>query len=158
MNQKHGTRLNSGSAGYCFLDFDLNDHRAKLASAAAFVDAIDARYGFTSKDLRLLGGSEIARIPDLISMDHEWCGKAAGVEVRPPVAGNRVVVQLYWDVAQLACENFSTLCANGSLLPGSTDKKAKPAPIGESGKPLTYRKSTVHRAVPKFIVQGGDVR
>jgi hypothetical protein len=151
--------LNCSNAGYCFLDFDLNDHRAKLATAAAFVDATDSRYGFSSKDLRLLGGSELSRIEDLIATDHEWSSRASstGVEVRPPQAGNRVVVKLNWDTAPLACENFATLCANGSILPGSTEKKAKPAPVGESGKPLTYRKSTVHRVLPKFIIQGGDV-
>ena len=151
--------LNSSSASFCFLDFDLGNYREKLATAAAFVDATDSRYGFSSKDLKLLGGSEVSRIKDLISTDHEWSAKAAcmGVEIRPPVAGNRIVIRLYWDVAPMACENFATLCANGSLLPGSTKKKAKPAPIGESGKPLTYRKSIVHRVVPKFIIQGGDV-
>ena len=32
----------------------------------------------------------------------------------------------------------------------------KPAPIGESGKPLSYKNCNVHRIVPGFIVQGGD--
>lgn len=44
----------------------------------------------------------------------------------------------------MACENFATLCAS-----------AKP-PVGQCGKPLTYRKSVVHRVVPGFCVQGGD--
>ena len=58
-------------------------------------------------------------------------------------------------MAPIACENFATLCANGSM---GTGGKTVPAPIGESGKPLTYRSSTVHRIIPGFIVQGGDVR
>lgn len=161
MAAPHG--WNASNASYCYLDFDLDDHRCKLATAAAFVDATNSRYGFSSKDLRLLGGSEVARIPELLASDHEWAGKP--VQVRPPPAGNRVVVRLFWDVAPLACENFATLCANGSppphaFGPGATtsnEKKAKPAPVGESGKPLTYRGSTVHRVVPKFIIQGGDV-
>ena len=148
--------INAENTSFCFLDFDIADHRAQLATAAAFVNATDARYGFSSKDLRLLGGSELSRIEDLIATDHEWSSKTGNLQVRPPPAGNRIVVRLFWDVAPLACENFATLCANGSLLPGSSDKKAKPAPVGESGKPLTYRNSTVHRVVPKFIVQGGD--
>ena len=149
------TGLNASNSSYCYLDFDLDHHRSKLATAAAFVHATDSRYGFSSKDLRLLGGSEVARIPDLMASDHDWAGRE--VEVRPPPAGNRVVVRLFWDVAPLACENFATLCANGSLLPASKEKKAKPAPVGESGKPLTYRGSIVHRVEPKFIIQGGDV-
>ena len=59
-----------------------------------------------------------------------------------------IVLRLLWDQAPLACENFATLCANGS--------DGKPAPVGQSGKPLTYRQSTVHRVVPGFVVQGGD--
>ena len=44
---------------YCFIDLDLNNHRSKLATAAAFVDATDSRYGFSSKNLIALGGSEV---------------------------------------------------------------------------------------------------
>ena len=47
-----------------------SNYRSKLALAAAFVDATDSRYGFSSNDLRLLGGSELSRIEDLISSDH----------------------------------------------------------------------------------------
>jgi len=146
-------RLNAENASHCFLDFDIDNHRSKLAKAAAFVHATDSRYGFSSKDIRKLGGSELGRIQDLISTDHEWSGSE--IEVKPPSSGNRVVLQLYWDVAPIACENFATLCANGSM---GTGGKTVPAPIGESGKPLTYRSSTVHRIIPGFIVQGGDVR
>lgn len=59
----------------------------------------------------------------------------------------------------MACENFATLCTNGgnSLdFTKNNSKKAKPAPIGESGKELTYRNSTIHRVIKGFIVQGGD--
>jgi len=41
-----------------------------LNLAAAFVDATDSRYGFSSKDIRKLGGSELSRINDLIASDH----------------------------------------------------------------------------------------
>ena len=76
-----------------------------------------------------------------------------------PPYGSRIVFKLYWEIAPLACENFATLCTNGDPLPGATDgnKKPKPAPIGESGKPLTYRHSTIHRVVKGFIFQGGDI-
>ena len=65
---------------------------------------------------------------------------------------------MYWDVAPLACENFATLCTNGgnSLDIGNSSKKIKPAPIGESGKELTYRNSIIHRVEKGFIIQGGD--
>ena len=64
-------------------------------------------------------------------------------------------MKLFWDIAPLACENFATLCANGSAF-GDSKGKAKPPPLGESGKPLTYRDSKVHRVIPGFILQGGD--
>ena len=52
-------------------------------------------------------------------------------------------------------KNFATLCTNGnnSL---KKEKKVKPAPIGDSGKPLTYKNSMIHRLVDKSFVQGGD--
>ena len=135
----------------------MDNHRRKLATAAAFVNATDSRYGFSSKDLRQLGGSELSRIKDLISMDHgacvclvswsartrwirlmnahifttahnfthltEWSSKnddCGGIEIRPPASACRIVVQLFWDVAPLACENFATLCANANIIQNST--------------------------------------
>ena len=65
--------INAESSRYCFLDLDINGYRQKLGLAAAFVEATDTRYGFSSKDLRNLGGSEVARIPELISQDHGEC-------------------------------------------------------------------------------------
>ena len=41
-----------------------------ITQTAAFVDATDSRYGFCSKDLRKLGGSELSRIHELMSNDH----------------------------------------------------------------------------------------
>lgn len=139
--------VNSDNAQYCFIDLDLDRYRRKLATGGAFVAATDLTYGFSSKDLLSLGGSELSRLKELISTDHEWAARdteCGGIAIRPPMEGNRIVVKLYWDVAPLACENFATLCSNGGpTLPG--DGKIKPAPIGESGKPLTYRGCNVHR-------------
>jgi len=155
-------QVNAATCTYAFVDLDINTHRRKLGTAAAFVDATDTRYGHSSKDLLSLGGSELSRLEDLIANDHEWSAKAkGGIETRPPPCGNRIVVKLLWEVAPLACENFATLCLNGGLLPsqqvqGGKAKKIKPLPIGESGKPLSYRSSTVHRIVPGFVVQAGD--
>mmetsp|Transcript_26632 Transcript_26632/g.57791 ORF Transcript_26632/g.57791 Transcript_26632/m.57791 type:complete len:412 (+) Transcript_26632:145-1380(+) len=158
-------KVNSQTCAYAYLDFDINAHRQKFSTAAAFVDATDTRYGHSSKDLLCLGGSELSRLGELIDNDHEWSDRArglGGIEVRPQKSGSRIVVKLYWDVAPLACENFATLCLNGGKLPSAdnedikSSKKVKPAPMGESGKPLSYRNSTVHRIVPGFIVQAGD--
>mmetsp|Transcript_66 Transcript_66/g.91 ORF Transcript_66/g.91 Transcript_66/m.91 type:complete len:414 (-) Transcript_66:47-1288(-) len=152
--------VNSKTCQLCYIDFDINNHRENLSLAAAFVDATDSRYGFSNKHLLKLGGSELSRIKDSLLMDHEWGTKAADetVVTKLPQYGSRVIFRLYWDVAPLACENFATLCVNGgtSLDICNNSKKPKPAPIGESGKALTYRKSTIHRVVPGFVVQGGD--
>lgn len=149
--------INEKTCPYCYLDLDVNHHRRKLATGAAFVDGTDSRYGLSSKDLRKLGGSELSRIHDLISADHEWSAKdkaCGGTEIRPPTVGSRIVVKLNWDVAPLACENFGTLCSNGSS--SSSLVGGKPASIGESGKPFSYRNSIIHRVIPQFILQGGD--
>jgi len=142
----------SETATYCYLDFDLDGYRAKLARGAAFVAATDTRYGFSNSHLLRLGGAEIAhRVMECYGMDHEWGsdnGQTLFIATRPPKVGNRIIVRLFWDQAPLACENFATLCAQGS--------DGKPAPVGQSGKPLTYRNSNVHRVVSGFIVQGGD--
>lgn len=147
---------------YCFLDFDLNNSRKRLATCAAFVDSTNITYGLSSKNLLECGGSEISRLKELISTDHEWsknddlCG---GILTQPPPEGNRIVIKLYWDVAPMACENFATLCSNGSTpvtKPGEKAGKAKPIPKGDSGKPLSYRGCNVHRVIPGFILQSGD--
>ena len=154
-------QVNEETCRFAYLDFDINNHRQKLATAANFVDATDTRYGHSSKDLLRLGGSELSRLEELVANDHEWSSKARdGIETRPPSCGNRIIVKLYWDVAPMACGNFATLCLNGSLLPSQHlqggKAKIKPPPIGECGKPLTYRKSVVHRIEKGFVVQAGD--
>jgi cyclophilin family peptidyl-prolyl cis-trans isomerase len=155
--------INASTAPFCYIDLDIDNHRSKLARCAAFVASTNSRYGFSSSDLRQLGGSEVARIPDLFATDHEWQNRcssssishsddSSGIAVKPPQAGNRMVIRLYWDVAPLACENFATLCWNGSSYLG----KQIPTPIGESGKPLSYRNSIVHRIQTEFVLQAGD--
>mmetsp|Transcript_2700 Transcript_2700/g.5218 ORF Transcript_2700/g.5218 Transcript_2700/m.5218 type:complete len:334 (+) Transcript_2700:244-1245(+) len=82
-----------------------------------------------------------------------------GIVTKLPSQGSRIIFRLLWDIAPLACENFATLCTNGGNSLDSNcsgSKKNIPAPVGESGKELTYRNSSIHRVVPKFIVQGGD--
>lgn len=62
--------MDAKTAEFCFLDIDINHFRRKLATAAAFVDATDSRYGLSSKNLLALGGSEISRLEEMISGDH----------------------------------------------------------------------------------------
>ena len=81
------------NASFCYLDFDLDNHRAKLARAAAFCAATDTRYGFSSQHLLRLGGAEVAhRVAECYAMDHEWGSNAntKPIVTRPPSAGNRI--------------------------------------------------------------------
>lgn len=83
--------MNNRNSKYCFLDLDLDSTRARLATGAAFVDGTDLTYGFSSKNLLALGGSELSRLKELISTDHEWASKDAacgGIVTQPPPEGN----------------------------------------------------------------------
>ena len=97
----------------------------------------------------------------MMSTDHEWSNKIPSnlesVVTNFPEYGSRVIFKLYWNLAPLACENFASLVSNGSNIEPS-NKKPKPAPIGESGKALSYRNSTIHRVVKGFIMQGKSRR
>ena len=99
----------------------------------------------------------------------EWSEKyqTNGIQIKPSSCGSRIVMQLYWDEAPLACENFATLCTNGNntlqqplldhnVSHTSNKAKLKPSPIGQCGKPLSYKNSMIHRIEPNFIMQGGD--
>ena len=44
---------------YAYIDFDVGSRRERLSRAASFIFATDTRYGFSSKDMRTLGGSEL---------------------------------------------------------------------------------------------------
>ncbi|GAB5365217.1 hypothetical protein AAMO2058_001038400 [Amorphochlora amoebiformis] len=74
------------------------------------------------------------RVTDLVHLDFSINDRPAG----------RVLIGLYGDVAPITCENFRALC---------TGEK------GESrlGTDLTYKESYIHRIVPGFLIQGGDI-
>jgi len=55
----------------------------------------------------------------------------------------RIVLELLSALFPKTSENFRALC---------TGEKGK----GVSGKPLHYKGATIHRAVPGFVIQGGD--
>ena len=54
-----------------------------------------------------------------------------------------MVIHLFADIAPKTVENFRKLCAESYRRP--------------DGKVLTYKGSKIHRIIPDFIIQGGDV-
>lgn len=70
----------------------------------------------------------------LVFLDFHIDGKDAG----------RIVLELFEDVVPLTAENFRALC---------TGERG----IGRAGRPLHYKHSLVHRIIPAFLMQGGDI-
>ena len=132
-------------ASRVFLEFDVGGARAAYARAAAFVDATNLRYGFTSKDIEKLGGSEKARIEEYYASDFEWGAAGEPILINKP-PDHRVVFELNTKESPLACENFVALCTN-------VNKKS-----AESGCDLSYRNVKMHRVLKGFMAQGGDIQ
>ncbi|CAK0865694.1 unnamed protein product [Prorocentrum cordatum] len=72
-----------------YLDIDIDGEKAAYELGRDFVDACDIKYSLSSKDVLKLGGSEIARLPELFESDFEWSQKGKAL---PPQ--QRVVIEL----------------------------------------------------------------
>ena len=125
-----------------FLDIDLDSHRAKYARAAAFVEATDLRYGFSSKEIAELGGGEKQRVLELYADDFDWSDKGP-IEIEP-AEEERLVIELFDDKAPMAVENFKALCVGDR----GVSKNC--------GVAYSYEGVRFHRAVAGFMAQGGD--
>ena len=91
-----------------YLDIDIDGHHAAYERAKAFVAATDMRYGWSSKFLTDLGGSERSRIRELYENDFDWSQKGR-IELEP-FPHTRIVFALYADVAPNCAQNFACLC------------------------------------------------
>ena len=128
---------------YCYIDFDINDARASYRRACDFVEKNSIKYGLSSNKLRELGGREVLSIAGLVANDFQY-SKLGTVRVKPQKCC-RIVFEMFTDISPLACENFQHLCT------GSKGKSKS------SGIQLHYKGSNIHRIVPGFIIQGGDI-
>ena len=99
----------AAAATRAFLDLDIGGHRAAHALACEFVAARSLMYGLSSPVLAELGGSERARLRELIAGDHDF-GQRGRVELAPAPA-ERLVFELDVASAPAACANFAVLCA-----------------------------------------------
>merc|ERR1719198_179315 len=81
----------------------------------------------------------------LYANDFEWSQKGS-IRIRPQ-PHCRLVIELYFDSSPLACENFFHLCLG--------DKGKSKG--GGANIPLHYKGSRIHRYLPGFILQGGDI-
>ena len=137
----------SAAAELVYLDIDINSSLAARSNAALFVSKTNSRYSLSSNDIRRLGGSELSRLPDLFSCDHDFSHlPPSKIDFSPPSSTSncRLVLRLFSSAVPLACENFVRLAAGSS------------PSLGDCGKPLAYVGSSIHRVVPGFVVQGGD--
>jgi len=124
-----------------YLDVDIDGEKAAYELGRDFVETNDIKYSLSSKDVLKLGGSEIARLPELFESDYEWSQKGKAL-FRPPQ--QRVVIELAVKESPMACQNFKAFC---------TGEKGKSK---ESNKEMCYRGVPFHRIVKGFMMQGGD--
>mmetsp|Transcript_116953 Transcript_116953/g.162537 ORF Transcript_116953/g.162537 Transcript_116953/m.162537 type:complete len:263 (+) Transcript_116953:136-924(+) len=125
-----------------WMDIDVNESRAAYQRAVDFVAARNLAYNLSSNRLEDLGGSEKKRIKEsLYPNDFEWSSKGRIALAMPP---QRMVFELWADVAPLAVENFVAIVC-GDRGKGS-----------ESGVLMSYRNCAFHRIIKGFVAQGGD--
>lgn len=136
------TLVSSAKRPLVYLDIDIDGHIAAWRRAQDFIAATDQRYGWSSRFLHELGGSERSRVQETYAADFDWSGRGR-IEL-DPAAHSRVVFALYADVAPNCAQNFTALC---------TGEKGK---AKGSGMPLAYVGSRFHRMVPGSLIQGGD--
>ena len=128
---------------FCYIDLDVDDSRGAYKRACDFVDKNSIKYGLSTNILQELGGREKLSIPELVENDYTYSSKGR-VQTQPQKAC-RLVFELQPKDSPLAVENFVALC---------TGVKGKSK---SSGLPLHYLGSQIHRYVPGFIMQGGDI-
>ncbi|GAN06067.1 peptidylprolyl cis-trans isomerase, cyclophilin-type domain containing protein [Mucor ambiguus] len=133
-----------------FLDIAIGDIPSyedalkRYNSAKAWVKQWHSTYGFASDDLEQLSADEKETLNDILSNDPTAASEKWIVDAPTPLAGGRVVIELFDKDCPKTSENFAQLCMGGKV--GKSSKK-----------PLHYKDTRMFRLVNDFMVQGGDV-
>eukprot|EP00297_Palpitomonas_bilix_P000711 CAMPEP_0113899194 /NCGR_PEP_ID=MMETSP0780_2-20120614/19861_1 /TAXON_ID=652834 /ORGANISM="Palpitomonas bilix" /LENGTH=241 /DNA_ID=CAMNT_0000891265 /DNA_START=150 /DNA_END=875 /DNA_ORIENTATION=- /assembly_acc=CAM_ASM_000599 len=133
-----------------YLDIDVGNQaeyaekREKFDRASSFISQQGRNFGLGS-DIEALTDEQRETAADLYSSDPAWADKGEALFVQPPsLRVGRLVFELYSDKVPKTAENFKCLCSG---------EKGKGK---DSGKPLHFKGSKIHRAVKGFMCQGGD--
>eukprot|EP01060_Flectonema_neradi_P027468 TRINITY_DN37070_c0_g1_i1.p1 TRINITY_DN37070_c0_g1~~TRINITY_DN37070_c0_g1_i1.p1 ORF type:complete len:244 (+),score=59.68 TRINITY_DN37070_c0_g1_i1:47-778(+) len=119
---------------------------AQWKKISDFVSKKGIEYGLSSANAAELTEDDKGILRDLVEGDPALMGDAKTALVEPPA--NPILGKLVIDLNDSKCPktsaNFRALC---------TGEKGKGK---ESGKPLHYLNSVIHRLVPGVLFQGGD--
>lgn len=133
-----------------FLDIAIGDIPSyedalkRYNSAKSWVKQWHSTYGFASDDLDQLSAEEKETLSDILSNDPTAASEKWIADAPTPLAGGRVVIELFDKDCPKTSENFAQLCAGGKV--GKSSKK-----------PLHYKDTRMFRLVNDFMVQGGDI-
>ena len=100
-----------------WLDVDIDKSTERYERAKRFVETRGLAYNLSSNRLDELGGSELARLPELVENDFEFGGKGGILTKLPP---QRVTIRLFPKVAPLATKNFRFLITGEKGKSGKT--------------------------------------
>lgn len=114
-----------------------------------FYQAVAQQYGWTSQQAACDLDNESQEILlEAFNSDPQWSSKSDAIpRIHPPDAlqKGRLEIELFYEAAPKACENFRCLCT-GEKGNGKTSRK-----------PLHYKNTKFHRIVKGFMAQGGDI-
>lgn len=135
-------------------------HQQQPLSSAANVELVSLINDSNAEKLRVALKLCIRTHPDLKKSVHTSLSQSTGpapsqplVNVRPRVffeitiaqqPAVKITMELFNDIVPRTAENFRQLC---------TGEKG----IGNCGKKLWYKNSPIHRIIPGFMAQGGDI-
>lgn len=121
-----------------------NDAVQRYNKAKAWVKQWTSTYGFSSDNLDELESEDKETLKDIFANDPTASSEQWIVDAPTPLAGGRIVIDLFDKECPKTSDNFSSLCTGGKI--GKSSKK-----------PLHFLNTRMFRLVKDYMVQGGDV-